>query len=126
MGACGRRTCCDSGAAALGVVLVAEGVLVSDEIMECSKNILKYSCKSDEYSVAVSSVLRLINETLPALSEGWADGLLCVWIGMWTIALAMSAVVLDRAEVWAIFIMIAVTCIPLLLAYDVAHASSDW
>jgi len=52
--------------------------------------------------------------------------LLRVWIGMWTIALAMCVVVLDRAEFWAIFVVIAVTCFPLLLAYDVAHASSDW
>jgi len=40
-------------------------------------------------------VLKLINETLPALSTGWADGLLGHCAGQWLSALVLFARFLD-------------------------------
>ena len=68
-------------------------------------------------------ILKLINDTLPALSRGWADGLLTLWASMWMLAFGRFALSIDTGKkshygfIFATF--------PLFLAADVAGASSD-
>ena len=105
-------------------------VLVSDKVTECRNLIDKTSATSAEWDArVVPELLTLINDTLPALSSGWADGLLAVWASMWVLALGFGAMFLDNVNGYGDTVFLPLTvafaCIPLGLAADAAGASSD-
>ena len=101
-------------------------VLVSDQVIEVRKLIFKTSATSAEWDAqVVPELLKLIEVTLPALSPGWADGLLVLWSCMWVFVLGAFAIFLETGGALFLFFIVWFACFPLLLAADVAGASSD-
>ena len=75
---------------------------VSHEVMKARKIIDKISPTSDEWDTqVVPKALELIDVILPALSNGWADGLLALWLGCWIFALGSSPLSSDLLDRWA-------------------------
>ena len=77
------------------LALKEASILVSDEVVETRKKIVGTKVDSAEWeSAVVPQVLRLIDETLPALSSGWGDGLVAIWAGFWVQAIGAFALFL--------------------------------
>ena len=78
-------------------------------------------------------VLKLIDETLPALSSGWGDGLVAIWVGIWVQAIAAFALFLHgdasgaetKHKILSGVGVVLASLSPLFIAHDVAGASSD-
>jgi len=102
-------------------------VLVSYEVIECRKLIDKTSATSADWdALVVPELLKLINETLPTLSEGWADGMLALWAGCWVSALGTFAGFLNNTSATLfLYLTVFLACLPLCMAAGVAGASSD-
>ena len=93
---------------------------------ECRNLINKTSATSAEWdALVVPELLKLINETLPALSRGWANGLLTLWTACRVAALGMFSHFLDCGTTFFLCTGVVSACIPMWLAADVASASSD-
>ena len=104
-------------------------MLVSDAVTETRKTIDKIPTDSAARdALVVPRVLKLINVTLPALSSGWADGLLALWAGCGFLLLAIFTAFLGDAnnqQFVGIFFFFIIACIAMGLAADVASASSN-
>ena len=99
--------------------------LVRAEVAGCRERIDKTAATSDEWDAEVVPVLiKLSQETLPALSKGWADGLLAVWAGLWVTALGTACKFLHTRDLSDLVLTAGGACAPLVLAADVAGASS--
>lgn len=114
------------------LALKEASILVSDEVIELRKMIRRISVTSGEWDkVVVPALLSLIQKTLPGLSQGFGDGLFAITAGCWTGSLGNFAQFLDEEAngddgSWFYLLgVIALACLPLLVAADVAGASSD-
>jgi hypothetical protein len=106
--------------------LKVASALVSDEVTECRKLIDTTSATSAEWDIeVVPQLLQLVNSTLPALSRGWANGLLALWTACWAASLGMFTHYLDCGTMFFFVMGVISACVPLFLAADVASASSD-
>ena len=75
-------------------------VLVSDSVLECRKLINKTSATSAEWDErVVPALLDLTQVTLPALTVGWADGLIAFSLGFWLLAACYFAYFLTNPSV---------------------------
>lgn len=116
------------------LALKEASILVSDEVVEARKKIVRTKVDSAEWeSIVVPHVLKLIDETLPTLSSGWGDGLVAIWVGIWIQAIAAFALFLHSdasgattvKKVYSAVGMVLASLSPLFIAHDVAGASSD-
>jgi hypothetical protein len=106
--------------------LKVASVLVSDQVIEVAKLIDKISATSAEWeALVVPELLTLIKKTLPALSKGWADGLLAISAGCWLYGLSTFTAFIDDRSALILCLTVFFACLPLFLAWDVASASSD-
>lgn len=115
------------------LTLKEASLLVFDEVVETRRTIVGTSVESAGWtSVVVPQVLKLIDKTLPALSEGWGDGLVAIWVGCWVQGIGVFCLFLQsyathQSSGHHIFGMIGVVVYslgPLIIAHDVAGASS--
>ena len=73
-------------------------ILVSDTVVETRKSIMATTATSPEWNtVVVPQVLQLIQVTLPALSKGWGDGLVAIWVAAWVGAIGSFVGFLDAS-----------------------------
>jgi hypothetical protein len=114
------------------LALKEASVLVSDEVTELRKKIYSTPVTSAEWdSDIVPAAMSLIQRTLPALSRGFGDGLLAIGVGCWASSLGNFANFLDSEanglddSGFYFSGVIAMACLPLVIASDVAGASSD-
>ena len=92
----------------------------------CRKFTGETSAMAEEWDALVAPrALRPITITLPALSQGWADGLLWLWLSLGVGALCQFSAFLDKGETIPFFLTATCACLPLGFAADVAGASSD-
>ena len=106
--------------------LKSASALVADAVAETRQAIERCSPTSPEWQTEVlPSVLRLCDETLPWLSDGWGDGVGANFIGWWCLALSQFAVFLESSAPFAAFLTVLSLLLPLGVAYDAAAASSD-
>ena len=99
---------------------------VSSEVAETSTIIDKTSATAAEWdALVVPRVLKLVNVTLPALSKGWANGLLALWTSCWAYELGFCINFLDTDRGVMIVFCAFGACIPLGFALGVAGTSSD-
>ena len=90
---CGRSSISDEPA---GFPLKEASILVSDEVVETRKKIVGTKVDSDEWeSAVVPQVLKLIDETLPALSSGWGNTLGLTFVMFWLFTVGTMAALLD-------------------------------
>jgi hypothetical protein len=107
------------------LTLKEASVLVRDDITVCCARIEETSTTSDGWhSKVLPGVLNLVRNTVPRLSEGWADGLLAIWLGLWMTTLGIFAKFLDGGNMADLGQTVAGACFPLVFAADVADASS--
>jgi len=108
------------------LTLKLASALVSDAVVGCRTMMINTLPTDDEWDdEVVPSVLKLIDSTLPTLSKGWSDSLLAMWMGCWAVALSSFALFLDTNAEVSLFLACFCLVSPILLAYDVASASSD-
>ena len=115
------------------LALKEASILVSDEVTELRKSIRDTSVKSASWDAeVVPAALSLIQKTLPVLSAGFSDGLFAITAACWTGSLGNFATFLDEeangseGSSWFYLLgVIGLSCLPLLVAGDVATASSD-
>ena len=121
------------------LTLKEANVLESTAVIAARKLIDRTSATPDEWdALVVPELLKIIQVTLPALSQGWGDGLLANWSGIWAFSLGGFTYLLDALSSdipigatvgigvpTVIGLNIVSTCLPLGLAADVAGASSD-
>ena len=101
-------------------------VLVSDSVAEARKLIKQTSPTSPEWNDrVVPAILKLISHTLPALSTGWGDGLVAIWASLWFGALGSFVGFLASGELKRLLGILGGAMVPMLIAADVAAASSD-
>jgi hypothetical protein len=101
-------------------------VLVRGEVAEVAEVLSRTSATSAAWDTDVMpELLELIQVTLPALSTGWADGLLAVWAGLWVTAIGVFAKFVDGGNLGDLAFTLGAACLPLFLTVDVAGASSE-
>eukprot|EP01052_Picozoa_sp_SAG31_P020158 SAG31_NODE_1503_length_8079_cov_5.930827_7_plen_430_part_00 len=106
--------------------LKSASALVADAVAETRKAIERCSPTSPEWqSEVLPSVLRLCDETLPWLSDGWGDGVATSFIGFFLIAVGCFANFLEFGTPVAAFFTALFLLLPLGVSYDAAAASSD-
>jgi hypothetical protein len=107
--------------------LKTASAVVRAEVLACRKLIDSASATTlDQWDAAVvPQVLQLINVTLPALSTGWANGLLWLWAATWVVGLSIFSWFFETGKPQAVFFSFICFCFPLGLAADVAGTSSD-
>ena len=77
--------------------LKSASALVADAVAETRQAIERCSPTSPEWQTEVlPSVLRLCDETLPRLSDGWGDGVAASFVGLWANAVAYFANFLEH------------------------------
>lgn len=115
------------------LTLKEASVLVYDEVIETRRKLVSTKVESAGWeSVVVPQVLKLINTTLPVLSEGWGDGLIAIWLGCWVQGIGVFCLFLQTYatrlsvahHVFGMIGVVAYSLGPLLIAHDVASASS--
>ena len=98
--------------------------IVREELMQTRKLIDHTSATSENWdALVVPKMLKLVQTTLPVLSQGLADGLLALWAACWGLALAGCTQLLEDRDFLKFIVVFA--CIPLGLSADVAGASSN-
>eukprot|EP01046_Picozoa_sp_COSAG06_P007286 COSAG06_NODE_353_length_16899_cov_14.694345_18_plen_384_part_00 len=108
------------------LALKASSILVSDAVLEARKKIAQTSPSDAAWdSEVVPATIELLKETLPALSAGFGDGVLVLFFAFWVNALGSFAKFLHSGFPGMLFATAAMSMAPLLLAADVAAASSD-
>ena len=106
--------------------LKSASVLVADAVAESRQAIERCSPTSPEWqSEVLPSVLRLCDETLPWLSDGWGDVVGASFIGLWVGAVAFFASFLENGAPYTAFGTVLCLLLPLGVSYDAASASSD-
>ena len=106
--------------------LKSASVLVADAVAETRQAIQRCSPTSPEWqSEVLPSVLRLCDEALPWLSDGWGDGVAALFIGMWACAIGFFANFLEHGHPTSAFFTVLFMLAPLGFAYDAAAASSE-
>eukprot|EP01045_Picozoa_sp_COSAG04_P031612 COSAG04_NODE_5913_length_1457_cov_1.967599_1_plen_315_part_01 len=106
--------------------LKSASALVADAVAETRQAIERCSPTSPEWqSEVLPSVLRLCDETLPWLSDGWGDGVAASFIGWFLMAVAWFANFLEFGTPASAFLTVLCLLLPLGISYDAAAASSD-
>jgi hypothetical protein len=101
-------------------------LLVADAVVECRMFIRRSKPGSAEWDrEVVPRVLKLMRDTLPVLSNGWGPALATGFLAFWMIAFAYFCDVLEDFGVQDLLSAVVCWCIPLLLAGDVATASTE-
>eukprot|EP01045_Picozoa_sp_COSAG04_P003359 COSAG04_NODE_136_length_23756_cov_16.820645_6_plen_399_part_00 len=99
--------------------------LVADAVVEVKKLILRHGPRDPEWeSEVIPAVLRLVDETLPLLSNGWGTALGLAFVGFWFEALAFVAQLLETGEQNNIFPMLVFAVTPVWIAQGAAAAST--
>lgn len=110
------------------LALKQASIHVSNEIVETRRLIATTAATSTAWDAeVVPAVQKLVKHTLPILSRGFGLGLLAVAVSSWFAALGQFCMFLDDPSDWAFTMVQAMLfgCAPLLVALDVAGASSD-
>lgn len=99
---------------------------MSDAVLEARKLLLATPVNDKEWDVTVApQVLKLAKSTLPNLSHGFGTGLFMITAGFWALsASAFSKGLDDDLDPAKFFRSFNLFCFPLLIALDVASASS--
>lgn len=81
---------------------------------------------SAEWTTVVAPLITsLIAETLPILSAGWGDGVAVGFVNAWLTALGCFCYYLCYRSAFMLLCAVAILLVPILLALDVAGASTD-
>lgn len=101
-------------------------MIVSDLVLEARALITSISPTTEKWDAeVVPSVRRLAEKTMPELSRGFGDGLVAVGIAMWFYAASAFCKFLESEDFAKLGRTFFLFCFPLLVAHDVAGASSD-
>ena len=73
----------------------------------------------------VPAILQLVETTMPTISSGFADGMMAVGVAFWMYAASAFCTFLDNESFGSLARSFGLLCFPLLVALDVAGASSD-
>eukprot|EP01052_Picozoa_sp_SAG31_P018209 SAG31_NODE_1281_length_9019_cov_4.758072_1_plen_487_part_00 len=100
------------------------------EIRRIRGAIQRYAVGSPDWEAkVVQGIKTLVQCTLPSLSAGWAGGALIVCVGIWLGTLCRVAKALQQPQLDALIANLALaafySCIPALVLWDVANASSE-
>ena len=105
--------------------LKSASVLVADAVAETRQAIERCNPTSPEWqSEVLPSVLRLCDETLPLLSDGWGDGVAASFIGWWATAVAYFANFLEHGAPGSAAMVVLALMLPLGISYDAAAAKT--
>lgn len=101
-------------------------ILVSDAVLEARKLLVSTPVGDKEWdTVVVPAMLRLAAKTLPDLSYGFGTGLFMITTAFWLISASAFATGLAHMNFGhGFFRSFVLFCFPLLIALDVASASS--
>ena len=110
------------------LALKEASVLVSDAVLEARKEVASTAVLDEERDESVvPKILELAKKTLPDLSHGFGGGLFMCALGVWSFSASAFASALEGS--WGVVSGLsrsfALFCFPLLIALDVASASSD-
>ena len=110
------------------LALKEASVLVSDAVLEARKEVASTAVLDEEWDESVvPKILELAKKTLPDLSHGFGGGLFMCALGVWSFSASAFASALEGS--WGVVSGLsrsfALFCFPLLIALDVASASSD-
>eukprot|EP01051_Picozoa_sp_SAG22_P002608 SAG22_NODE_118_length_19263_cov_16.155813_20_plen_241_part_00 len=106
--------------------LKSASALVADAVAETKQSIQRCSPASPQWeSEVVPSVLRLCDETLPWLSDGWGDGVGILFVGIWVASAGFFANFLESGEAYTAMLTMIAVLLPIGIAYDAAATSSD-
>ena len=110
------------------LALKEASVLVSDAVLEARKEVASTAVVDDKWDESVvPKILELAKTTLPDLSHGFGGGLFMCALGFWSFSASAFASALggNWGVVSGLFRSFNLFCFPLLIALDVASASSD-
>ena len=112
------------------LALKVASVLVSDAVLEARKEVTSIAVLDEEWDKSVvPKILQLAQKTLPELSHGFGGGLFMCALGFWFFSASAFASTLQRTDtediLSGLFRSFNLFCFPLLIALDVATASSD-
>ena len=112
------------------LALKEASVLVSDAVLEARKDTMSTSVLDEKWDkVVVPQILALAQKTLPDLSHGFGAGLFMCASGFWFFSASAFAASLRWTEteklLSGLFRSFVLFCFPLVIALDVATASSD-
>ena len=110
------------------LALKEASVLVSDVVLEARKEVASTAVLDEKWDGSVvPKILELAKKTLPDLSHGFGGGLFMCALGLWSFSASAFASALEGT--WGVVSGLsrsfALFCFPLLIALDVASASSD-
>ena len=101
-------------------------VLVSDAVLEARKDVAATAVLDKSWDASVvPKILALAKTTLPVLSHGFGNGLFMATTAFWLLSASAFASSLEELRVSGFFRSFVCFCFPLLIALDVASASSD-
>jgi hypothetical protein len=108
------------------LTLKEASILVSDAVLEARKQLVNTSVSEKEWdSTVVPAILQLAAKTLPDLSHGFGTGLFMITVAFWLISASAFSVGLAHMSYGHGFgRSFMLFCFPLLIALDVASASS--
>ena len=108
------------------LALKEASVLVSDAVLEARKEVSSTAVLDEEWDRSVvPKILELAKKTLPDLSHGFGGGLFMCALGFWLFSASAFASSLKALRLSGFFRSSNLFCFPLLIALDVASASSD-
>eukprot|EP01047_Picozoa_sp_COSAG01_P064793 COSAG01_NODE_8638_length_2712_cov_1.239571_3_plen_506_part_00 len=98
-----------------------------------SNNVLKFdTCirhshpsSREEWGIVSTQAAKLINVTLPTLSNNWGKPVVCFFIGMWAFASTALIASVEDLHIWEAFFVVICALIPLWLAKDIAQTSTN-
>ena len=102
--------------------------LASHAVRECRRGLLRTAATDPAWdAVVVPATLELARTTLPTLSAGFGGGLCAFGGATWLFTLGSFATFLEQEQdgAYTLFMMVFSACLPLVLAMDVAAASTD-
>eukprot|EP01052_Picozoa_sp_SAG31_P010477 SAG31_NODE_574_length_13967_cov_7.512042_17_plen_371_part_00 len=108
------------------LALKTASLLVSDCVIEARKKVASTSPTDDAWDeFVVPMMLQLLQSTLPALSTGFADGVILAFVTCWILSLGSFCNWLATGIPGMLIGIFTMAMAPLLLAMDVADASSE-
>ena len=114
------------------LALKEASVLVSDVVLEARKQVTSTVVLHETWDEhVVPNILELADKTLPDLSHGFGGGLFMCTLGLWSFSASAFASALEGTGsglggvVGGLSRSFVLFCFPLLIAFDVASASSD-